>query len=124
VIQAACDQCGPTDLERMADPELAAQSPVLREVTDNFVGGPVAQHRETARLVSPLRYVSPECPPILVLHGEEDPTVPVAESIIFHQALTAAGVDSTLHVLPGEGHGWDINLTRDTIVAFFQRTLA
>jgi len=123
VIQAACDQCGPTDLERMADPGLAAQSPVLREVTDNFVGGPVAEHRETARLVSPLQHVSPDCPPILVLHGEDDPTVPVAESIIFHQALTAAGVDSTLHVLPGEAHGWDINLTRDTIVTFFQRTL-
>ncbi|MBT4821199.1 MAG: alpha/beta hydrolase, partial [Lentisphaerae bacterium] len=123
VIQAACDQCGPTDLERMADPELAARSPVLHEVTDNFVGGPVAEHRETARLVSPIHHVSPACPPILVLHGEDDPTVPVAESTIFHRALIAAGVDSTLHVLSGEKHGWDVNLTRDKIVAFFQRTL-
>lgn len=122
-IQAACDQCGPTDLERMADPALAAENPVLQEVTDNFVGGPVAEHRDTARLVSPLRYVSPSCAPILILHGDEDPTVPVAESVIFHQALTEAGVDATLHVLKGEKHGWDAALTRDRIVAFFQRTL-
>jgi acetyl esterase/lipase len=123
VIQAACDRCGPTDLERMADPQLAAANPVLREVTDNFVGGPVADHRDIARLVSPLHYVSADCPPILILHGDQDPTVPLAESTIFHQALTVAGVDSTLHVLPGEGHGWEESLTRDRIVEFFRRTL-
>jgi acetyl esterase/lipase len=123
MIRAACDRCGPTDLERMADPQLAAQSPVLREVTDNFVGGPVADHRDIARLVSPLRYVSADCPPILILHGDQDVVVPVAESLIFHDALVAAGVDATLRVLPGEGHGWDEGLTRDTTVEFFRRTL-
>ncbi|MBT6146957.1 MAG: prolyl oligopeptidase family serine peptidase [Gemmatimonadetes bacterium] len=107
----------------MADPQLAAANPVLREVTDNFVGGPVADHRDIARLVSPLHYVSADCPPILILHGDQDPTVPLAESTIFHQALTVAGVDSTLHVLPGEGHGWEESLTRDRIVEFFRRTL-
>ena len=122
-IQAACDQCGPADLERMSDTGLAAESPVLQEVTDNFVGGSVAEHRDTARLVSPLGYVSSSCAPILILHGDEDPTVPVAESVIFHQALTAAGVDATLHVLEGEKHGWDAALTRDIIVEFFRRTL-
>lgn len=122
-VQAAVDQCGPSDLERMADPDLAQLNPVLQEVTDNFVGGPTTEHRPLARLVSPLHHVSSRCPPILILHGEEDPTVPVVESVILHEALLAAGVDTTLQVLPGEGHGWDVDLTRDAIIEFFRRTL-
>ncbi len=122
-IQAAVDQCGPSDLERMADPELAARNPVLQEVTDNFVGGPVSDHRELARRVSPLRHVSNTCPPMLILHGEQDATVPLAESLIFHEALTEAGVDTTLHVMPGVEHGWDVSLTREWIIEFFKRVL-
>jgi hypothetical protein len=59
-VQAAYDQCGPSDLERMADPDLAAASPVLEEVTSNFLGGPVGKRRELARLMSPLTHVSPQ----------------------------------------------------------------
>lgn len=122
-VQAALDQCGPTDLERMADRELAAASPVLEEVTSNFVGGPVADHRDLARLMSPVTHVSPDCPPMLIMHGEDDPTVPVAESILFHAALTAAGVDVDLHILPGQGHGLPAELTQPTVLAFFRRVL-
>lgn len=122
-IQACVDQCGPSDLERMADAELCAQAPTLEEVTSNFVGGPVGQNRDLARLVSPLRHVSAACPPMLIIHGEKDATVPLEESVIFHDALVAAGVDSTLDILPGVEHGWDAALTYDRIVDFFRRTL-
>ncbi|MBT6630786.1 MAG: prolyl oligopeptidase family serine peptidase [Gemmatimonadetes bacterium] len=107
----------------MADSDLAAKNPVLQEVTDNFVGGATTVHRDLARLVSPLRHVSADCPPMLIIHGEIDPTVPLEESLIFHDALTAAGVDSTLNILPGIEHGWNWNLTHDRIVEFFERTL-
>jgi acetyl esterase/lipase len=123
IVQAAVDQCGPSDLERMADPDLAAKHPMLQQVTDNFLGGATAEHRDLARLVSPLRHVSADCPPMLILHGEIDPTVPLEESLIFHEALTAVGVDSTLNVLPGIEHGWDWDLTHDRIVEFFERTV-
>jgi len=122
-VQASYDQCGPTDLERMADPDLAAASPVLEEVTSNFLGGPVGKRRALARLMSPLTHVSPDGPPMLIMHGEDDPTVPVAESVIFHEALTEAGVDAALHRLPGQGHGLPQDLTRPIIAEFFQRVL-
>ena len=122
-VQAAYDQCGPTDLERMADPDLAAANPVLEEVTTNFLGGPVGERRELARLMSPLTHVSPNVPPMLIVHGEEDLTVPVAESVIFHEVLTAAGVDAALHRLPGQGHGLPQDLTRPIIAEYFQRVL-
>jgi acetyl esterase/lipase len=122
-VQASYDQCGPTDLERMADADLAAASPVLEEVTYNFLGGPVGERRDLARLMSPLTYVSPGGPPILIVHGEDDPTVPVAESVVFHEALIAAGVDATLHRLPGQGHSLPQDLTAPIVAEFFQRVL-
>jgi acetyl esterase/lipase len=122
-VQAAVDQCGPTDLERMADPALAAASPVLEEVTSNFVGGPVGDRRDLARLMSPITHVSAGCPPVLIIHGEDDPIVPVEESILFHRALAAAGVDVDLHRLSGQEHGLPTELTQPTVLAFLRRVL-
>lgn len=122
-VQAACDMRGPSDLERMADPALAQANPVLCEVTEGFLGGPVAEHRDLARLMSPLRHVSSNAAPLLILHGDEDATVPVAESELLHAALQEAGADSSLTILPGQGHGWDNDLTLEQTVAFFRRTL-
>jgi dipeptidyl aminopeptidase/acylaminoacyl peptidase len=122
-IQAACDQRGPSDLERMADPLLAQANPILCEVTEGFVGGPVAGHRQLARLMSPLRHVSGNAAPMLILHGAEDATVPVVDSQLLHAALQQAGADSSLTILPGQGHGWDEELTSERIVEFFRRTL-
>jgi len=53
---------------------------------------------------SPLSYVRAGLPPLLVIHGDEDETVPVAISTAFHAALQAAGAPSRLIVYPGAGH--------------------
>ena len=107
----------------MADPVSAEANPVLCEVTEGFVGGPVARHRQLARLMSPLRHVSSDAAPLLILHGAEDATVPVVESQLLHAALQEAGADSSLTILPGQGHGWDEELTSEQTVEFFRRTL-
>lgn len=122
-VRASLDVCGPTDLMRMAVPELQERFEVLHEVTVNFLGGPVAERSELGRLVSPLTYASASCPPMLIIHGEDDPTVPVEESIIFHEALRTAGADSTLEVLEGVGHACPWEQIEDTVASFFQRTL-
>lgn len=44
--------------------------------------------------------------PLLVLHGDEDPVVPVRQSTVFVLRARTAGGDVTLHVYPGEGHGF------------------
>jgi prenylcysteine alpha-carboxyl methylesterase len=43
-------------------------------------------------------------PRVLLLHGTADKTVPAASSLLMHDALLAAGVDSSLHLLPGKTH--------------------
>jgi len=49
--------------------------------------------------------VSADDPPFLILHGDQDDQVPLDQSQRLDAALKAAGVASTLVVLPGAGHG-------------------
>jgi len=123
-VQAVCDFCGPSDLTRIAEPEVRRDHEVLYDVTAQYLGGPVEERDELARLMSPFHHASADCPPMLIGHGELDPTVPVEESIILHEALQQAGTDVTLHIVKGGGHGWDWNQTNGTVVEFFKRTLA
>jgi dipeptidyl aminopeptidase/acylaminoacyl peptidase len=44
--------------------------------------------------------------PILILHGDSDPVVPLDQSIRFADRMRAAGGDIALHVYEGEGHGF------------------
>ena len=124
-VQAVCDECGaPHDFSWFARPAIKSRFPGVAGNVHRYFGAPIEERLELARLVSPQTYISANCPPMLLIHGGADTVVPVEETANFHQALKAAGVDATLQILPGVGHGWDAALTRNDIVAFFKRTLA
>lgn len=123
-VQAAVDCCGaPHDLTYFARPDVAARFAGVMGNINRYLGGPLAEKLELAKLVSPATYISHLCPPVLLIHGERDNVVPLEETVAFHEKLKAAKVDSTLLVLPGTGHGWDPALTRPAIVGFFKRVL-
>jgi phospholipase/carboxylesterase len=62
-------------------------------------------------------------PPVLLVHGEADETVPVAASRAAEQALRAAGVPVEAHYVPRLGHGIDeTGLSLGAL--FLQRALA
>ena len=56
--------------------------------------------------VSPLAHVKAGSPPTIIFHGENDKTVPIAQSAAFCRAMTAAGNDCELKRFAGEGHGF------------------
>jgi len=112
---------GPTDLESMAkDP--ATQKWVVMLI-ERLLGGPVDQKRETARQASPVTYVSKDDPPFLTMHGSKDKVVPPAQATLLHEALKKAGVDSTLVVVEGAGHGFRGPQVVERIKAFFDKHL-
>jgi acetyl esterase/lipase len=120
-VQAVVDFFGPTHL-----PRLRGSAPGIEWMVEGLLGGPIAERLTLAELASPELHVSPETAPLLIVHGAEDPTVPLGQSTGFQARLQQAGADSTLRVISGAGHGGDSFLApelREEIVAFFARHL-
>jgi dipeptidyl aminopeptidase/acylaminoacyl peptidase len=80
---------------------------------------------ELARRASPVHYVTPAAPPFLILHGELDGVVPVAQGEVLHARLRAAGVASEFVRVPDADHCFDgypdIESLLDESVAFWSR---
>ena len=67
---------------------------------------PAAADPEEQRLLSPLTYVREDAPPILLVHGTADRTVPIVQSERFIEAMRKAGAkDIRLMIFDGDGHG-------------------
>jgi len=58
--------------------------------------------------------------PVLILHGEQDKTVPVAEAYHLQQLLEKKQIPYEMQIYPGVGHGFSGEVWRDA----GQRTLA
>ncbi|MFN8021984.1 MAG: alpha/beta fold hydrolase [Acidimicrobiales bacterium] len=79
-----------------------------RHYTRTLVGEPPPPPEvdERARDRSPTWWADRITTPLLVLHGEDDPVVPVGQSRVLVERIRAAGGDVDLVVYPGEGHGF------------------
>lgn len=99
-VQCVVDQFGPTELLTMGGTHDNLHSPEA-----DLIGGPVQEHQDVARQASPITYVKPDLPPFLVIHGDQDTTVPFNQSERIAAALKQAKVDCTFIVVQGAGHG-------------------
>ncbi|MEM9015952.1 MAG: alpha/beta hydrolase [Verrucomicrobiota bacterium] len=127
--QAVCDWFGPTDLLTMP-PNVVSENRTYEQVSQSngakLLGTTVLEVPGLAKDASALYQVSPDDPPFLIMHGAKDTGVPLSQSERLHGALEAAGVDSTLVILPEGGHGgpeFQTNEVRDTVRRFFERIL-
>ena len=57
--------------------------------------------------VEPKAFVTPDSPPFLIFHGEDDPLVPIRESEELYEELERQGVQADFYVVNGERHGTD-----------------
>lgn len=58
-----------------------------------------------AKSVSPFNYLSKNSPPIFIVHGDADPTVPYQQSVELHNKLVELGVKTNFITVPGGLHG-------------------
>jgi carboxymethylenebutenolidase len=66
-------------------------------------------------------------PPVLILHGDADPVVPVSEAYKLEKLLQALGVPHETHIYPGLGHAFHGPAADDAfrrMAAFLARHLA
>lgn len=73
-------------------------------MTDMF--GTADRSSAVMKQASPVSHIDAGDPPVLTIHGEIDPIVPVNQAQILHEALKKAGVDTTLVVVEKVEHGW------------------
>ena len=100
-VQCVVDFFGPTDFVGW-DPEF---NKAVYEMIAHLLGGPVLENKEKARQASPVTYVSKSAAPFLIMHGDQDKLVPLAQSQVLAAALKKAGAEVTLQVIQGAGHG-------------------
>jgi acetyl esterase/lipase len=116
-VQAAVDFYGPTDFLRMDEhmpPGALERFNAMMGTTgghddprspeSRLVGGPVQERPDAVRRADPARYASRTAPPLLILHGRDDPLVPENQSALLFEAVRRAGGRATFHSIPGVGH--------------------
>jgi len=70
----------------------------------NWLGN-YATDQKFAASVSPITYVTKNSPPVFIVHGDADPTVPYQQSVDLHKKLLEAGVKTEFMTVPGGLHG-------------------
>ena len=60
---------------------------------------------ELARMASPVFHVDRSDPPLLLLHGDQDPQMPIEQAYELQAKYKELGLPVHLEVVPGAGHG-------------------
>ncbi len=128
-VQAVCDWYGPTELLTMP-PNNVGEGRTEEDVANSngakLLGCTVKDCPELAKQASAYDNVSKDDAPFLIMHGDEDPGVPVQQSIQFYERLRQSGVPAQLEVVKGAGHGgklFDTPEVKGMVRGFFDRTL-
>jgi acetyl esterase/lipase len=112
-VQAVVDYYGPTDFISLIDQVTPQQRANLDNPVTHLFGGPLWNHGlmadkvEIAKLASPVSHITATSSPMFILHGDQDPIVPLQQSVEFNDALKKAGVETHLVVIKGGGHGFN-----------------
>jgi acetyl esterase/lipase len=110
---------GPSELLTMGDHPSRMDHDAPDSPESKLVGGTLQETKDVARQASPITHVSKDDPPMLHIHGTDDPLVPYPQSVAFDKALKAAGCDSELLTVKGGGHGGFRNPEIDRRLADF-----
>ena len=79
---------------------------------------------EIAKQISPIYFVTPDDPPVLIIHGDADKTVPLQQSETIIKKLKEANVPNEFIIKNGGGHGWkNREVEEKNFVAWFDKYL-
>jgi acetyl esterase/lipase len=106
-VQAIVSYFGASNLNSI----LAQSTPfglnVRRPALERLLGGLPENAKELATLASPVAHADASDPPLLLLHGDQDPQMPINQSHELHGAYRKLGLDVDFDVLHGAAHGGD-----------------
>ncbi len=67
--------------------------------------------------------VTEDTPPAILIHSDDDKSVPVENSISYYKALRDHQVSSELHVYPFGGHGYSLAIGRGHLATWPDRVI-
>jgi acetyl esterase/lipase len=127
-VQAVVHWYGPTDflqMDTMAASGGGCTNPEQHDPASSpeslWMGAAIQTVPETVAQANPITYVATaeKLPAFSIAHGDADCNVPYQQSVILDEALTAAGANPQLTILPGAAHAdaqFDGTLLAPTIV--------
>ena len=104
-VDCVCDWSGPIDLLNM---ECEWERPWGGTPEEVLLGVDYAGQDDLFRTLSPITYLDPSDPPLIVFHGSKDNVVPHCQGEELYQAWNNLGLKADLNIVDGAGHG--INL--------------
>ncbi len=102
-VQAVCAFAGPSDLTAFPKGSMGEKA------LGDFCGGTVAEKAEIYKQASPINYVARANPPILLIQGEADEIVPIAQSDNMFKKLKDAGVKVQYIRIKNYTHGGPVS---------------
>jgi acetyl esterase/lipase len=104
-VQAAVSFFGASNLTTILKQSTPFGLGVREPALERLLGAPPDQAAELARLASPVFHVDDSDPPLLLLHGDQDPQMPINQAHELEGAYREHGLDVQLVVVHGAAHG-------------------
>lgn len=102
--QAVVAWFAPTDMVNWGAPRGYALLTILRPELFDRMFGQIINIESQLKEISPIEFVSKSSPPLLLIHGDADTTVPLQQSKIMKAKYDELGLTVKLVVQPGGGH--------------------
>jgi acetyl esterase/lipase len=112
-VQAVVSFYGVTDL---AD----AKHPLLAFVVRQYLSGPANEGKDAAKKASPLHHAGKGSAPTLLIHGDADTLVPIAQSRAYAAKLREAGAEVSLVEVPKAEHNFVGEAEQDALRKMFR----
>ena len=97
-IQVVVAMATPTDLLSLNDNN--------KSTVGKFLHSTPAENGEKWRWASPANHIKRDGPPVLLLQGSDDDSVPSSQSVDFAQRYREAGANAEVYILPGAPHAF------------------
>jgi acetyl esterase/lipase len=120
-VQAVVDWFGPANFLAAGNKDALSAEAVQALI--GLLGALPDKAPTLAKAASPITYVNKNAPQFLIMHGDKDQQVPLAQSQELDAALKKAGVASQLIIVNGAGHDEFQSKENEVVYDFFQRHL-
>jgi acetyl esterase/lipase len=94
----------PTDMVNWNGPKGFALLAIARPDLFDRMFGEIKDLESQLNEISPIRFVTQDSPPLLLIHGDADKTVPLQQSMVMKAKYEELGLKVKMVVQPGGGH--------------------